>query len=204
MKFLKGARGSLGAVLAVFALSGASGALADSKPTITDIVASSGGEFDRNRHDYDILLTAVVTAGLDGALANPEAHLTVFAPNDRAFIRLARDLGFKGRDEAGAWAFLVAALTELGDGNPIPVLTNVLLYHVAPAKLDVFDFFIAAIFRKEIPTLLPGATVDPFLFGLRDNEPDLKDPRLTRPINVRASNGIIHTLNRVLLPIDLP
>ena len=189
----------------LLSLVAAAPAAADSKPTITDIVASSGGEFDRNRHDYDILLTAVVTAGLDGALANPDASLTVFAPNDRAFIRLARDLGFSGRGEAEAWAFLVAALTGLSeDGDPIPVLRNILLYHVAPAELDVFDFFFAAIFRQHIPTLLTGASVDPFLFGLRDAEPDLRDPRLTYPINVRASNGIIHTLNRVLIPIDLP
>jgi uncharacterized surface protein with fasciclin (FAS1) repeats len=128
----------------------------------------------------------------------------VFAPNDRAFIRLARDLGYHGRDEAGTWEFLVEALTGLGDGDPIPVLTDILKYHVVPDRVNVFGFVKAVIRNQEIPTLLEGATLDPFLFGLVDNEPDLRNPRLTFPVNIRASNGFIHTINRVLIPVDLP
>ena len=172
--------------------------------TITDIVASSGGKFDKNKFDYDILLNAVLAADLADALANPDASLTVFAPNDLAFIRLARDLGYKGYDEAGAWHFLVAALTDLGGGDPIPVLTDVLLYHVAPKRISVFGFTRAVLRDATIETLLEGATVKPFFFGLIDNEPDLMNPRLAFPLNVRASNGIIHTLSRVLIPVDLP
>ena len=75
--------------------------------TITDIVLESGGDFDEDRRDYDILLNAVVTADLAEALADPNAELTVFAPNDRAFVQLAKDLGYKGGyDEAAAWTFL--------------------------------------------------------------------------------------------------
>ena len=191
--------GAICAALLVFALP----APAAKANTITDIVAASGGEFDRNRNDYDILLTAVVTAGLAETLATPNAGFTVFAPNDRSFIRLARDLGFRGRSEEGAWNFLVAALTDLGNGDPIPVLEAVLLYHVVPAEVNVFGFFLAAIRNQDIPTV-QGGTLDPFLFGLRDAEPDLRDPRLTFPLNIKASNGIIHTINRVLIPIDLP
>ena len=65
------------------------------------IVAQSGGEFDSNRYDYDILLNAVLTVGLQGdlaPLADETANLTVFAPNDIGFIRLARDLGYAGTD----------------------------------------------------------------------------------------------------------
>ena len=39
--------------------------------TITDIVASSGGEFDGNRYDFDILLNAVLTAGRSSTRATP-------------------------------------------------------------------------------------------------------------------------------------
>ena len=169
--------------------------------TITEIVAASGGEFDRNPFDYDILLTAVLAADLGGALGNDSADLTVFAPNDLAFIRTARDLGYRGFSEEGAWEFLVAAFTELGgDDGPIPVLTNVLLYHVAPERLGPFQ----VIFSRNIPTLLEGASIRPRFFRLRDNEPDLRDPYLFFPINVNASNGVIHTINRVLIPADLP
>lgn len=172
--------------------------------TITDIVANSGGEFDANRLDYDILLNAVIAAGLVEALADEDATYTVFAPNDSAFIRLARDLGYNDYDEAEAWAFLVEALTDLGGGDPIPVLKDVLLYHVVPKRVNVFRFLLAAIFGSEFETLLDEGILDPFLFGLEDNDPDSRDPRLTLPINVRASNGIIHTINRVLRPVDLP
>jgi uncharacterized surface protein with fasciclin (FAS1) repeats len=166
--------------------------------TITDIVAASGGEFDDNRRDYDILLNAVVTAGLAETLATPGLDVTVWAPNDRAFIRLAKDLGFAGSDEAGAWSFLVTALTGLGGGDPIPVLTAVLTYHVTPGARGVFS----VLTTKTFPTLQGGTITRRFL-TLQDADPDFRDPSLTLPLQVRASNGIIHTIDRVLLPINI-
>ncbi|MGC1513106.1 MAG: fasciclin domain-containing protein [Acidimicrobiales bacterium] len=170
-----------------------------SAPTIAGIVATSGGDFDGNHSDYDLLLNAVKTAGLVDALNDPAAKLTVFAPNDRAFILLARDLGFEGRDEAGAWEYLVGALTGLGNGDPVPVLTNVLLYHVAPGALGIFDVALS----NKVDTLL-GASFGVKFVALVDAEPDLKNP-VVLPLasNIKASNGIVHTISRVLLPINL-
>jgi uncharacterized surface protein with fasciclin (FAS1) repeats len=171
--------------------------------TIADIVVGSGGEFDNNRFDYDILLNAVIAADLVDPLADPDADLTLFAPNDFAFVRLARDFGYEGWDEAGAWDAIVAALTDLGNGDPIPVLTDVLLYHVAPESITAFDFFLYSIFGIPIETL-QGGTFQPFFFRLIDNEPDLRDARLFFPLNVRADNGYVHTITRLLIPVDLP
>lgn len=85
--------------------------------TITDIVAKSGGEFDDNKRDFDILLNAVIAADLAEALADPKARLTVFAPTDIAFYRLARDLGYAGDyDETAVFTFIVDTLTGLGGG----------------------------------------------------------------------------------------
>lgn len=171
-----------------------------SRGTITDIVVASGGDFDDRGRDFDILLNAVVAADLAGALADTDASYTVFAPNDAAFIRTARDLGFTGTDEAGAWAFLVEAFTALGGGDPIPLLTEVLLYHVAPEKLNVLQVLLGG----PIDTL-QGEQIRPRFLSLRDKEPDLRNPRLVlRGLNIRADNGIIHTINRVLIPVDLP
>jgi len=182
---------------------------ATAQNTIADkVVAASGGAtagtFDQNANDYDILLTALNTAGLTGAVADPNASLTVFAPNDAAFVRLARDLGFTGTGEQAAWQFLVQALTTLGGGNPIPVLQDVLKYHVAPQRISVFGVILRSILGQDIPTLVAGATIQPFFFVLVDNEPDLVNPRVRLPLNLSASNGIIHTIDRVLLPVNLP
>ena len=58
-------------------------------------------------------------------------------------------------------------------------------------------------FQVPVGTLL-GATFQPFFLQLIDNDPDLKNARVTLPFNIRASNGRIHSISRVLIPIDLP
>ncbi len=176
-------------------------ATAPAQNTIADIVvAASGGatagQFDNNDADYDVLLTALQTANLVGAVADPQATLTVFAPNDRAFIRLANDLGFAGNDEAGAWNFIAA--------NAAPLLSDILLYHVVGQRITAFGVILRSILRIDITTLSSGATIKPRFFRLQDNEPQLRDPRLMQPINLNASNGIIHGIDRVLIPVNLP
>lgn len=131
--------------------------------------------------------------------------MTVFAPNDLAFIKLARDLGYEGSDEGEAWLFLVDVLTELGgEAGPIPILTEILLYHVAPERISPFDLIVRTIFRNDIETLLPDATIRPRFLKLKDNDRDFRDPRVRIPFNIHADNGVIHTINRVLIPVDLP
>lgn len=175
-------------------------------PSITEIVAQSGGDFD-TKNDYDLLLNAVLAADLGDALADPNASLTVWAPNDRAFIRLAQDLGYGGSDEAGAFDAIVAFLSGL-PGGLLPNLTAVLTYHVTPGERNVFQ----VVFTRQFPTL-QGATIDhevsfaAFFNGnilkLRDQDPGLADPSLTFPLQVNASNGVIHTIDRVLIPVNL-
>lgn len=168
-------------------------------PTITGIVAASGPGFDDNGSDFDILLTAVQTAGLAGALDDPAADLTVFAPTDDAFVGLATTLGYDGTSEDGAWSYLVDALTLLGKGgDPVPLLTDILTYHVAPQSLQSSQ----VLSSTEIPTLL-GASLGVDGTTLVDADPSVPDPSITA-VDIVASNGIVHVLDGVLLPADLP
>ncbi|MES0825283.1 fasciclin domain-containing protein [Ruegeria sp. SCP11] len=175
--------------------------------TITDtVVDASGapGTFDSDGSDFDILREAVLAAGLDAALADPHAHLTVFAPEDSAFIGLAQNLGFEGSDEAGALNHIVKALTLLGGGDPIPLLTEILTYHVVDGSFT----------KEQVVGLGDGAEIETLQGGdvelnlssmppsLGDEDPGLDDPGLIG-FDVPASNGIIHILDGVLLPVSV-
>ncbi len=192
------------AIVAVMAVpAGASwGRGGGSQPgTIVDVLVakSSTGGFDHNSRDYDILITAATAADLVGPLSDPSAQLTLFAPDDAAFVRTAQSLGFAGWDEEGAWNFLVGALTQLGNGDPIPVLTTILLYHVAPERLGA----IQVLFSGRIDTLADTSFGVRF-FQLVDNAPNLPNPYLNFfALNQRASNGVIHGITRVLIPVDI-
>ncbi len=168
----------------------------------TAIAVSSADGFDSNKGDFDILIKAVVTADLAGALSDAGADLTVFAPTDKAFAVLARDLGYKGKyDEAAMWDFLVGALTDLGSGDPIPVLTNVLLYHVAPQSISFAEVRSAR--SAEVPTLL-GSSLRVNVRQIVDAAPARRDARIIPALtDVNTSNGVIHGITRVLLPLDI-
>ncbi len=161
--------------------------------TIVDVAvaASGGGTPDDNPYDYDILVQALIATGLTATLSDTSTQFTVFAPNDRAFERLVTDLtGTAPADEASALATIAAAFTP-------EQLTNILLYHVvAGQKLGPLK----VIFSRSL-TMANGGTVRPFGIILRDETPSLRDPVLVlRAINIQASNGVIHTIDRVLVP----
>ncbi len=189
--------GSLSLALAISA-----GASSKRSPSIAAaVIAASGtGGLDTNPDDYDILLKAVLATGLDGALSDPEAKLTVFAPHDKAFMRTAKLLGYPGSSEQGTWDFLVGAFTTLGNGDPIPVLKNVLLYHVAEGRLKSST----VLQKSSIKTLL-GERFGVDGTKLVDKDPDITNPGLRLDaLDMRAGDGIIHGINRVLIPINIP
>ena len=155
------------------------------------VAASGGGTPDSNGADYDILVQAVLATGLAPVLSDPARQFTVFAPNDRAFIRLVGDLtGTVPATEADALAAIVGTFT-------IPQITNILLYHVvADQKLGPFGVLLSRSL-----TMANGGVVKPLGPVLRDETPSLRNPVLVvRAINIQASNGVIHTIDRVLVP----
>ncbi len=163
------------------------------KGTVVDVAvaASGGGTPDANGSDYDILVQALVATGLDKTLDDPSSTFTVFAPNDRAFERLVTDLTGKApASEAAALKTITSTFT----GEQI---TDILLYHVvAGKKLSP----VKVLFSHEIE-MANGGTIEPRGIVLRDETPDLKNPKLVlRAIDIKASNGVIHTIDRVLVP----
>ncbi|WP_342001433.1 fasciclin domain-containing protein [Microbacterium sp. LWH7-1.2] len=194
MKKSRLAIAALAALALVFAATPAQ-ASGGSAPTgtIVDVAvaASGGGTPDDNPRDYDILVQAVLATGLNGALADTSKTYTVFAPNDRAFLRLVTDLtGTVPASEADALAAITSTFT-------VEQISNILLYHVvAGEKLGLVKIVTAGSL-----TMANGGMVEPRGVKLRDETPALADPRLVVwAINIPATNGVIHTIDRVLVP----
>ena len=155
------------------------------------VKASGGGAPDSDPYDYDLLVQAVTATGLAPVLDDESQRFTVFAPNDRAFVRLVSDL--TGSAPAGEKAALDTAVAALG----VPAIKNVLLYHVvAGRKLGPLQVLLARSL-----TMANGGVVRPRGISLRDETPSLQDPRLVLfALNIPATNGVIHTIDRVLVP----
>lgn len=188
-------------------------AQADGQDTLLDLISSQdrfvNSERDgldrfkwnqRNWYDYDILTKLVVEDGsLVGAVTSPATAATLFAPNDRAFQLLARDLtGRWFATETRVFNALAKAVAN-GDVN----LTNVLTYHVVGAKVVKAD----VPFGEKVPTLNGGELkFKKSWFGIRikDEVRDFRNPTIIRTdLGAETSNSVIHTISRVLIPANV-
>ena len=143
-------------------------------------VATTGG--------FTALVAAADKAGLVPALSSSSASLTVFAPTDAAFTSLATSLGFA---DAGA---MVAAL----DGPP---LASILQYHVLPTKKLAADLVAGGPTQDTLYTF-DGAAATLALdttSGVKITDEVLTQATVTTA-NVPASNGVIHVIDKVLVP----
>ena len=121
--------------------------------------------------EFKTLVSLVKQAGLVGALSGP-GPLTVFAPTDAAFAAVPK-----------------ATLAELGK-NPAK-LKAVLLYHVVKGNVTA-----AQVTKLKSAKTLEGGSVP---IHVASGKVYVGDAQVTKT-NVVTSNGVIHVINRVLIP----
>ena len=120
---------------------------------------------------FKTLARLLTRAGLVGALEKPGPY-TVFAPTDAAFAKVPRQT-------------LDALLADKAK------LKAVLLYHVVSGKVVAAD-----VVKLSSARTLEGKRVRIKVAG---TNVFVNTAKVTKP-NVMASNGVIHVVNRVLIP----
>ncbi len=160
--------------------------------------------FDSNGRDYDIVTEAVLAVlkakptSAVSVLTDGKVRATAFVPQDRAFFPLVETLtGSKPANEQAAFE----AVASLG----IDTVETVLLYHVVPnatigAKkaLKSNNAMLETAQGGTITVKVKKGTI-----RLKDNDPDLRDPRVVAPNINKGNKQIAHGIDRVLLPINL-
>ena len=126
--------------------------------------------------NFKTLVAALSCTGLVPAVSDPAASLTVFAPTDAAFGKL----GLKPSN--------VCKL-------PKKILTKILTYHVVGQELFAAD----VLARKSI-TMLSGLKTFP---SVRNGSAYLNWYAKISATDIDASNGVIHVIDRVLIPYRL-
>ncbi|MGB0201871.1 MAG: fasciclin domain-containing protein [Candidatus Poseidoniaceae archaeon] len=123
---------------------------------------------------HDVLVDAIIQAGLLYPLSD-DGPYTIFAPTDQAFI----DAGIN--------------LSDFTDEDGISVLSNILSYHVTIGAVlsgDLSDGqFVTMLNRQQVRVgVTPGGVI-------------VNDALVTQA-DVVASNGVIHVIDKVLMPAE--
>ncbi len=129
----------------------------------------------REAGNFTILLAALEATGLDVAIGHGNDMYTVFAPTDDAFMALGQ-----------------STIDNLL-ANP-DVLRDILLYHViAGTAVD------AQTALSKVGFEIEAANGDRFVLNLMGDKLFVNDSEVIAT-DIRASNGIIHVIDKVLTP----
>lgn len=152
---------------------------AATRATIAEVAREQG---------FNALLSASAKAGITGTLTDSNAQLTVFAPTDKAFADLAGRLGYADA------ATMVNAL-------PASALQSILSYHVLGTKKLANDLRSGGTTQATAYsyTNTPALLTFDFNNGARITDAALTTATILTP-DVAASNGVIHAIDKVLVP----
>lgn len=144
--------------------------------TLVDVVVATEA--------LSILEAAVIKAGLAKTLAS-EGPFTVFAPTDDAFVAL---LDILGEDYNG--------LDDFDTEAEMALLKDILLYHVVAARVLAADLAAGT-----VPTALAENSVEVIASGDSFVIGDASETNANiTATDIMASNGVAHTIDKVLLP----
>lgn len=162
---------------------------------VATLAACGGGGSDAgtiaqeaNYRGFTALVAAADKAGLSPALSDQNAGLTVFAPTNAAFTALATTLGF-------------SSATAMVNALDSATLAKILQYHVLPT-------------RESAAALSAGGATQATLYLFESRQATLAldasagvkltDAALTQAnvvtADVPAINGVIHAIDKVLVP----
>jgi transforming growth factor-beta-induced protein len=175
MKYSKISQFVYALLIAVFAFSTAAvpAAKAAEGNTIVDVALEANAQTG----EFSILIAALQAANPDLIQRlSSEREFTVFAPTDAAFLAFLDELG-------------VTAEQLLSDRK---LVSRVLRYHIARGELDSTD----VLSRERIRTLQGGSL---FQSGGVLTDVNGRTANIVTT-DIQASNGIIHVIDRVVLP----
>ena len=177
----------LGAILAIGLVGVALAASAAARPqaepgTIVDVAAGN--------KSFSTLVTLVKAGGLVKALSG-DAKLTVFAPTNAAFASLEKEV-----------PGVTMALT---DPKNKALLVQVLKYHVLAGEVQATAAIAAAKKKALVPTLLGKNANGKLGLSLKGGKLKVADSAgihtaTVTKADVMASNGVIHVVDKVLIP----
>jgi transforming growth factor-beta-induced protein len=163
-------------------------------------------EIAEGSDDFDILVAALTKTGLNEVLDNNNAgKFTVFAPNDAAFLTYLQAVfsaSTPPTNEAEAFA-KIETLTNSSSPLSIATLVGVLNYHIISSEIPSSQITGAQVF-----TTLNGARLSvsvqasQVLINANINATTVVSGALVTDTDLDASNGFIHVIDRVLVPIS--
>jgi transforming growth factor-beta-induced protein len=137
--------------------------------TVVDVAIDNG---------FNTLTAAVVYAEVMHVYTNPLASYTVFAPTDEAFQDFA--------------AFFGVTVEDLFVVNSVPVVADVLAYHILPSQVLAADITNGL-------TVQPVSTTNTLKLTVAGSGDVFVNQAKITATDIMSENGVVHVLNSVVL-----